>query len=392
MADETPGRRDYIPRIYRVSGRGDLHEYLHRAVEASGGTVVYMSPPTRAPFVFGVQTTDGVRLALVVYAFRCNPPPIKGRPADEHRVQVRYGSEASWEEVHELAHDPTGSDITLVLGVHLEAELFIGLDPLLYATLPMGISIEFKEETLAAARETGWTVWERDNISGLRRPSPRSEGRLETLVACTPERLLDLAAFEQQATALGLDPPLRFRAAIAAGERDPSTESTLHRLEREFGLSAHEILDIVTDRRRLGVALRGGVAEHHLYRHLAHVPGVKEVRPIDEDGRHDFDVVVAGRDEPIRVECKNCSPNRYANGDFKVEVQKTRASQADPASRYYRTDQFDVVAACLYPSTRSWEFRFKATRLLEGHPVHGDRLAPMQRVDGTWASDFLEAQ
>lgn len=390
MKETPPGGRGYLPRVYRVSGRRDLHDFLLAAIQASGGAVVYGSPPTRAPFVFGVQTAHDERVCLVVYAFRCNPPPIRGRPADEHRVQLRYGSESSWEDLHALGRDPTGSDVTLVLGVHLDAGLVVGLDPLVYSTLPMGISVEFKDEMVAAAASSGWAVWERDNISGLRRPDPRAEGRLETLMACRPDRLLDFAAFERQATALGLDPPLRFRAGLAAGPRRPATESTVHRLEQEFDLPARAILDIVVDRRRLGVALRGGVAEHHLARRLADVHDVRQVTPLDEDGRHDLDVSIAGRADVVRVECKNCSPNRYANGDYKVEVQKTRASRGDPASRYDRLDQFDVVAACLYAPTGSWEFRFKRARVLDTHLGYPDRIAPVQRVDASWSADFLD--
>jgi len=40
-------------------------------------------------------------------------------------------------------------------------------------------------------------------------------------------------------------------------------------------------------------------------------------------------------DRLIRVECKNGEENKCANGDGRVEVQKTRASKGDPASRYY---------------------------------------------------------
>lgn len=390
MEPQPLGGRGYIPRQYRLSGRRDIHAFLHRAIEASGAEVLYSSSPTRAPYVFGVQPYRDQPGCLVVYAFRCNPAPIRGRPPDEHRVQIRYGSESTWGEEHPLAEDPTGSDVTLVLGVHLEAELFLGLAPLLYSDLPMGISVEFKEESVREAGCAGWFVWERDNISGLRRPDPRSRGGLETLVAFTPDRLLQYAEFERRATALRLDPPLRFRAAEAAAASDGiEGQLTSHRLEHEFNISAAEILDIVMDRSRLGVALRGGVAEHHLQKHLTALPGVREVRALDEDGQHDFDVTLAGRKKPVRVECKNCSPKRYANGDYKVETQKTRASQSDPSSRYYRRDQFDVVAACLYPPTSKWQFRFKQTTGMEQHPDYPGRLAPMQHVDEGWTTDFM---
>jgi len=389
MAEEPPAGRAYIPRVYRLAGRRDLHAFLASAIEQCGGTLTYASSSTRAPFVFGVQTAGDDRLCLVIYAFRCSPSPIKGRATDEHRLQVRYGNEPSWGGAHQLAADPARADTVVVLGVHLEAGILVGLDPLLYDPLPMGISVEFKQEIVDAVHTHGWHVWERDNLSGARRPDPRAGARLETLVGLAPDRLLDYAELERQATTLGLDPPLRYRAAVAAREpADKLAASTVHRLEREFALPAAEILEIVAERRRLGVALRGGVAEHHLARQLRTAPEVAEVHAIDEDARHDFDVQPAGGGGTLSVECKNCSPATFADGTPKVEVQKTRASKGDPASRYYRLDQFDVVAACLYPATGEWRFAFKRASELDRRDDYPDRIAPIQRVDDTWADDL----
>jgi hypothetical protein len=117
---------------------------------------------------------------------------------------------------------------------------------------------------------------------------------------------------------------------------------------------------------------------------------VAEVVSLDEDGRHDFDVTLADG-QVVRVECKNCSPKLYANGDMKVEVQKTRATQNDPAGRLYRPDQFDVVAACVYGPTGVWSFRYRRTELLDRHPRFSDRLAPLQRVTEAWADTLEQA-
>lgn len=146
---------------------------------------------------------------------------------------------------------------------------------------------------------------------------------------------------------------------------------------------------LIAERARLAVAVRGGVAEHHLRLHFRRDPHVATAELIDRDGEPDFDVALAdGR--RVLVECKNVSPNTYADGTPRVEVQKTRSQRGDPAGRFYRPDQFDVVAACLYAVTGSWEFRFKATDRMARHDVHPDRLAVMHRVDDTWTS-ALEA-
>jgi hypothetical protein len=137
--------------VYRVSGRSDLHDYLVDAVRRAGGTPLYVSEAQRAPVFLGIQGPNDERIGLLCYPFRCNPAPIKGRPADEHRLQIRYGGEATWDGPHPLGRDVAGVDTTIVVGVHLEADLLIGLDPARYDPLPMGISIEFKQGEVDAA-------------------------------------------------------------------------------------------------------------------------------------------------------------------------------------------------------------------------------------------------
>jgi hypothetical protein len=385
---EVAGRS--YARIYRVSGRADLHEFLIEAVARSGGTLLYASDPGRAPLYLGVQAEGDERLGLLCYPFRCNPPPIRGRAADEHRLQVRYGGEPTWGEDHPLGRDIAGVDVTLVLGVHLHVGLLIGLDALLYDPLPMGISVEFKDAEAAAVRERGWHAWQRENRGGTRRPDRRSLYGVETVIGLRPERLLDYARFERQATALGLDSSLRLRGALAAANAVPAAGGARHALEEEFQLRSAEILEVIRTRMRLAVAVRGGIAEHHLERHLRADPEVAEVRRLDEDGRPDFEVTLRdGR--VLLVECKNVSPEPYRGGDLKVEVQKTRSAKGAPESRLYLPEQFDVVAACLFSASRRWEFRYKATASLACDRRYPDRLAPVQRVDASWAERLAAA-
>lgn len=386
MSEELAGRS--YARVYRVQGRGDVHAFFLSAIEASGGKVLFASPPTRAPIYVGIEAADDERIGLLCYPFRCSPELIKGRAADEQRMQVRYGGEESWEQEHPLGIDVAGVDITVVLGVHLAAGIFIGLGPLLYDPLPMGISVEFKDADVRVAKRKGWTVWERETRPGRRRGKARSLEGIETLVAFRPERLLDYVRFERYATSLGLDPPLRFKAAQEVASA-PVPGETLHRLEKHFELSSRAILDIITHRHRLETAVRGGVAEHHLQSHLERADEVLTMRQIDEDGQPDFDVtLVSGR--RVTIECKNVSPVPLKSGAARVEVQKTRASKGDPTSRFYRRDQFDLVAASLWPVTGQWEFRFKATAELAVHRDFPDRVAAIQVVDETW-SDTISA-
>jgi hypothetical protein len=383
MSEGLAGRS--YAQVYRVSGRDDVHQYLARAVERAGGEILYISTSRRAPVYLGIQGPGDERIGVLCYPFRCNPPPIKGRAEDEHRLQIRYGGEATWfDQYHRIGRDLAGVDTTIVLGVHLQADLLIGLDPLRYDPLPMGISIEFRQDEVDEARRSGWHVWERVTRTGRRRTSRTLEG-LETLVAFAPERLLAYVGFERRASGLGLDPPLRFRAAqVAAIDPIVPGGGGGHELEEEFDLTSMEILELIAQRSRLSVAVRGGVAEHHLARHLQGVPEVVGAELIERDGQPDFDVrLVDGR--RVLVECKNVSPNTYADGTPKVEVQKTRSQRDDPAGRFYRPEQFDVVAACLYAVGGAWEFRFKATARMARHPLHPDHLAVLHRVDDSWS-------
>lgn len=387
MTDELGGRA--YAEVYSVTGRSDIHAFLVDAVERSGGLILYASSPKRAPVYLGVQLPSGERLGLLLYPFRMTNRIITNRPQDEIRGQIRYGGEDTWNREHRLGRDVAGVDITLILGVDLDDGVVFGLDPQLYEILPMGISLYVKTAQIDKIRESSWHVWEKENRPGSKREAPRSPTHLETWVGFTPDRLLDFARFERQASGLALDQALRFSAAESAGTTPVPTPSAPHALEEQFGLDSRQIIDVIAKRNRLSVAVRGGVAEYHLEAHLTASPDVRAVVPLDIDAMHDFDVTLAsGR--TLRVECKNASPTRFANGDYKVEVQKTRASQNDPASRFYRTTAFDVVAACMYSPTGTWTFRFALTSTLTPHGRFPDRLAAIHRIDGSW-SDTLAA-
>lgn len=384
--DHLAGR--VYPRVYAVQGRQDLHQFVLDAVTASGGHVMYASSPRCAPVYLGVRTSRGDRLGMLVYPFRMNRVRTLNRPSDEVRGQLRYGGEESWAAEHPLGRDLAGIDITLVLGIDVAAQVFIGLQPALYDPLPMGISFYAKAEQLDVASDNGWHVWEKENRAGPRRALPRARSGLETVVAFTPDRLLDYALFERDATDLELDQPLRFVAARnAATASARSVPSNLHSLEEMFSLDSRALMDIISSRTRLQVAVRGGVAEHHLEQILNDDPAVISVSRLDQDALHDFNVLSRdGRD--LRIECKNASPEGYANGDSKVETQKTRASLGDPASRFYRFSQFDVIAACMYSRTDRWEFRYRRTLDLTPHAGFPDRLAAIQHISPEWSTSL----
>ena len=274
--DRDPGRS--YARPYKGLKRGKAHEAVESAVERSGGRVLYSSGPSRGPLFLGAEDPAGRSLALCAYVFTATHRRIRNRPQDEHRLQIRYGdvnSDAWKAEVHPVGFDPLGSDTTLVLGIHEEEDLIIAADPLAYDPLPMGISVFFKDAEMEAAQEDGWHVWERDNIAGVARGDTRTELGLETLVAFRPEMLLRYVQFEHNALRLGLEPPLRFRAAQEAAAGEVSNE--LHALETRVWLPAARDPRHHRERPRLGMAVRGGVAERHLHKVLSRATAVAEL-------------------------------------------------------------------------------------------------------------------
>jgi hypothetical protein len=324
--------------------------------------------------------------------FLANRRATRNRPQDEHRLQIRYGdvNDASWRAgPHPVGFDPLGVDVTLLLGAHLDADLLIGLDPLVYDPLPIGISVFFRDSEIDEASRTAWHVWERDNISGVVRTTPRTQLGIETIVGFKSERMLDYVRLERDAQALRLDPALRFARADRAATSDGP--AALHTLESEFGLTRAEILDIIGERPRLGMAVRGGVAERHLERALESDPDVLAVELGRQEGPPDFVVQLRGGRPHVLIECKNASPKTYADGTPKVETQKTRASRGDPKSRLYEPTQFDVVAACMYGPWRRWEFLYKRSDLLHRDATYADRIAPIQRIDESWAETLVGA-
>ena len=350
-------------RRYSVSRREPIVRFITAALERGGARIVSPPDPSRAPFEIAIRTPAGEDLELICYAFLANKYRQRNRPSDEHRFQVKYGSD--FRGYHRLYIATSPNRVTLMFGVHLEEGLFIACDPAMHEWTRFSRSIEFKTHHVKRARASGWLAWERDRSQGRRHaPPPIEDARTEVLLAFQPERFLQYVAFEQVAS--GMDAGERLLLADKIGSTPAPPQALVHPMERELGLSAHQILDMIGGAFRLKAAVRGSAAEHHLGEYLRSVPGVTKVRAIDEDGRPDFEVVVRRR--AILIECKNVLRRLTTAGLPRVDFQKTRASKKDPCSRYYKPTQFDVLAACLHPITERWEYRFASTATLPSHP------------------------
>lgn len=220
---------------------------------------------------------------------------------------------------------------------------------------------------------------------------PQADLRTEAVGAFTKEHFLRYIAFERIASGIDTGERLLLWEKAEQGlleEQSRSRKFVGHPLEQLLALPAAEILDVVQDHFRLLVALRGGVAEHHLGDLLRATRGVTDVQALDQDGQADFRVTFEKRE--VLIECKNTLRTKTAQGFPKVDFQKTRASQDDPCSRYYSPDQFEILAACLHPVTEKWEYTFCRTRDLSAHARCNARLASNVVVQGQqWSQDPL---
>ena len=382
-------------RNYSISRKAKepLIAFMVDALTAAGCRIIQQSDPGIAPFQVSFETSLGERMGIVAYAFFANSKPTRNRPDDEHRFQVKYGAKDG--ALHPLWQDPYGIYTTLFLGINPESGFFVGVDPVLHSPTKMFISIEFKEEQVSQILKSGWNFWEREKSSrGFDSP-------VETLVGGRPKRFLDYIRFEQ--AALGLDQGHRFLLAEQIGQhgsnilssgriqsndhRRSVTTTQLHHLAAEFELDPEQILFLIDSAPRLKMAVRGWVAETHLESQLREIPQISESTRLEQDGQPDFDVLLQSG-KRLRIECKNVLRRPMADGTIRVDFQKTRASKNNPCSRYYRRDEFQVLAACLHPSTEKWEFHYQLTRNLLAHqkcPLHLDNKV---RLGPDWFPDF----
>jgi len=250
------------------------------------------------------------------------------------------------------------------------------------------ISLEFKASFVEEIRRKRWSWRERERKSG-------SEEPIEVIVGGTIDSFLDFIRFEREAR--GEDQGHR---AFLADRRDailpavtvtaapvPAESTYVHQLAREFEMSEAAVLDLIAGASRLKMAVRGWVAEQHLVEQLQQVDGITDCERIEAENSPDIQLRFEGSDL-LFVECKNVLRTPTKHGDARVDFQRTRASKADPCSRYYSPDDFDVLAACLHAHTERWEYSFALTRELAEHKKCTGRLSSNVVVDSRWREDI----
>lgn len=357
----------------RSSDKEPLLQFVIEALALRGCRVIHVSASNRAPFYIVFDTPSEERHGVLVYAFFANSSLTKNRPDDEHRFQIKYGG--NLRGVLDIAVDPRRLMTTLLLGIDPQRGIFVAADPLMNTPSPMSRSIEFKSHHVEAIKEAGWFAWERDRRPGRSKDRPTAELddlRTEVLIGGTKERLLDLILLER--ISFGLDPGERHLVADKIKTVKPRISLEKHPVLEELGVAPDQLLSLIESASRLKMAVRGWVAEQHLFDALLTLDGVSDCSRLEIDGKPDISLRWKGS-APILIECKNTLRTTYADGRPKVDFQKTRASKGDPCSRYYRPGDFPVLAACLHAVTERWEFRFALTAELEPHKKCAGRIS-----------------
>lgn len=352
-----------------------LLRFIIEALEVRGCRVLRASNPKQAPFYIVFETPTGDRCGVLAYAFFANSKMTLNRPEDEHRFQIKYGSRLKG--VLHVALDPYELVTTIFLGIDPEREIFIAADPLMHNPSPMSRSVEFKSQHVVEILDKGWIAWERDRRPPKTKtratPILDEDARIEILIGGRKERLFDLIQLEQ--ICRGRDPGERHLIADKMlNPPRPKLVSTSHRLLKELSISSEMLFDLIEGASRLKMAVRGWVAESHLEEILRKVSGVTECHRIEGEGRPDISLRWK-ESPPILIECKNVLRKTNAAGNARVDFQRTRPSKGDPCTRYYRPNDFSVLAACLHPINERWEFSFALTAELEPHAKCPGRIA-----------------
>jgi len=142
---------------YRVSGKRPIVDAIAHAIELGGGRILERASPGVAPFPFTVLLPSGEIVRLLCYAFLANQYRQAGRPKDEHRFQVKYGSD--FQRYHRIYVAPESERLTLMFGVHLDQGVFVAVDPAMHAVTWFSKSVvahRSRRPTLMDEAGVGW--------------------------------------------------------------------------------------------------------------------------------------------------------------------------------------------------------------------------------------------
>ena len=139
--------------------------------------------------------------------------------------------------------------------------------------------------------------------------------------------------------------------------------------------------------RLLGVSINGALSQinHKMYLESLGYNVVENTS--DNSGNPDW--LVNG----FLVEHKRASIKNYANGDFRVQLEKTRPSlKGGKKTRLYDFSWTDVFAVDVSRHTGIHnDYRYKKAIYLVEHEKYAGKIKSYQRVDSTWKKSFKQA-
>jgi hypothetical protein len=385
-------------REYSVSvkDKQPLLDFVADALRSSGCTPIHVSPTNRAPYRITFEAPSGERMGVIAYVFFANNKEIRNRPKDEHRFQIKYGSDFSG--LHNIWQDPSGLYTTLLFGVNPDRGFLVGADPILNNPTRFSVSKEFKEQHVSEVVSRGWHSWERLHYPAEVAGADETLEATEILVGATRENFLRYVLFEREALSedQGHRQLLAEQFGSTVGPISPGaleelpilSKSHVHMLEREFELSRDEILDLIDSAPRLKMAVRGWVAEQHLLRQLQQLPDVDACEKIAGEGKPDV-LFRFSSGRPLRIECKNVLRKARRDGLPRLDFMRMREAKTDPCRRYYSPQEFDVVAACLHPQTQKWSFKMRETQGMREHRKCPGKLDQKVIVGADWSDDLF---
>jgi hypothetical protein len=235
-------------RRYIGLRRGNILARIEQALRECDAEIVAPADPKTAPFEFTVKTPTGDHRELVCYAFTARRYRRAGRSTDRNYFEIGYGK--SSDRCHQLFFDPRSKKTTLLFGVHLEMDLFVGVDPRMHSPTWFPRSVELKTSELEATRSQGWHGWERERCDARSKVRPEESLLTETVIAFRPVQFLRYVEFERLASGLDCGERCLLSDRI---ERSLSQDRALtapgrHPLEIQLGISARDILDVAMGR------------------------------------------------------------------------------------------------------------------------------------------------
>ncbi len=151
-------------------------------------------------------------------------------------------------------------------------------------------------------------------------------------------------------------------------------------------LELEEIIRFAKEDKMFGVALRGALSQirHKLF--LKSQKYIVKENPSGNDGEPDFVI-----NDKILMEHKRARNEKYSDGSFKLEIQKSRKSGSCKSNRMYNADFCDIVAVDVSEHTNiNNDYRYIETRHLERDKNFSNKLKVHQKESKFWKKKLSE--